>query len=303
MTRLSLELGGNAPVLVFPDVDLEAGRRRRGRGEVPQRRPGVRRAAAVPRREGRRPTSSSIHAAAVAGALRVGSGPRSGVAGGPAHQRAAARSRRGAGRSPRARPARRSASAAPGRRSSRAAISIEPTVVGDVKPSMPHLRGRDLRTGDAGGVLRRSGRSDRAGERHALRACRLRVDATTCATAIRASERLEFGMIGVNEWTPQAVEAPFVGLEGERHRPRGRARRTRGVSRNQARCDRRAVGNGRGPAARDAAHARAVGSGPLEVVAIVNINNVPPVAVYGWASLALWLLAFSRSSCPKQSPC
>ncbi len=30
-------------------------------------------------------------------------------------------------------------------------------------------------------------------------------------TAIRASERLEFGMIGVNEWTPQAVEAPFVG--------------------------------------------------------------------------------------------
>ena len=30
-------------------------------------------------------------------------------------------------------------------------------------------------------------------------------------TAIRASERLEFGMVGVNEWTPQAVEAPFVG--------------------------------------------------------------------------------------------
>jgi amino acid transporter len=27
-------------------------------------------------------------------------------------------------------------------------------------------------------------------------------------------------------------------------------------------------------------------------VAIVNINNVPPVAVYGWASLGLWLLAF-----------
>jgi amino acid transporter len=30
----------------------------------------------------------------------------------------------------------------------------------------------------------------------------------------------------------------------------------------------------------------------LKVVAILNINNVPPVAVYGWASLALWLLAF-----------
>jgi len=30
----------------------------------------------------------------------------------------------------------------------------------------------------------------------------------------------------------------------------------------------------------------------LKVVAVVNINNVPPVAVYGWASLLLWLLAF-----------
>ena len=30
----------------------------------------------------------------------------------------------------------------------------------------------------------------------------------------------------------------------------------------------------------------------LKVVAIVNINNVPPVAVYGWFSLVLWALAF-----------
>src|SRR6266851_5421477 len=30
----------------------------------------------------------------------------------------------------------------------------------------------------------------------------------------------------------------------------------------------------------------------LKIVAIVNINNVPPVAVYGWASLGLWALAF-----------
>jgi glutamate:GABA antiporter len=30
----------------------------------------------------------------------------------------------------------------------------------------------------------------------------------------------------------------------------------------------------------------------LKIVAIVNINNVPPVAVYGWASLLLWSLAF-----------
>ncbi|HWW88886.1 MAG TPA: APC family permease [Vicinamibacterales bacterium] len=30
----------------------------------------------------------------------------------------------------------------------------------------------------------------------------------------------------------------------------------------------------------------------LEIVAIVNINNVPPVAVYGWTSLLLWVAAF-----------
>ena len=30
----------------------------------------------------------------------------------------------------------------------------------------------------------------------------------------------------------------------------------------------------------------------LKIVAIVNINNVPPVAVYGWSSLVLWGLAF-----------
>jgi len=30
----------------------------------------------------------------------------------------------------------------------------------------------------------------------------------------------------------------------------------------------------------------------LKIVAVVNINNVPPVAVYGWASLGLWGLAF-----------
>lgn len=30
----------------------------------------------------------------------------------------------------------------------------------------------------------------------------------------------------------------------------------------------------------------------LKIVAIININNVPPVAVYGWTSLILWVLAF-----------
>src|SRR5262245_11574818 len=37
----------------------------------------------------------------------------------------------------------------------------------------------------------------------------------------------------------------------------------------------------------------------FKIVAIVNINNVPPVAVYGWASLALWLLAFATFFVPE----
>ncbi|MGH9143948.1 MAG: APC family permease [Vicinamibacterales bacterium] len=37
----------------------------------------------------------------------------------------------------------------------------------------------------------------------------------------------------------------------------------------------------------------------LKVVAIVNINNVPPVAVYGWASLGLWGLAFATFFIPE----
>jgi amino acid transporter len=37
----------------------------------------------------------------------------------------------------------------------------------------------------------------------------------------------------------------------------------------------------------------------LKIVAIVNINNVPAVAVYGWASLGLWMLAFATFFLPE----
>ena len=29
--------------------------------------------------------------------------------------------------------------------------------------------------------------------------------------ALKCSEQLDFGMIGINDWAPQTVEAPFVG--------------------------------------------------------------------------------------------
>lgn len=37
----------------------------------------------------------------------------------------------------------------------------------------------------------------------------------------------------------------------------------------------------------------------FKIVAIVNINNVPPVAVYGWTSLVLWVLAFLTFFAPE----
>src|SRR5438309_1894278 len=37
----------------------------------------------------------------------------------------------------------------------------------------------------------------------------------------------------------------------------------------------------------------------LKIVAIVNINNVPPVAVYGWTSIVLWTIAFAALFVPE----
>ena len=42
----------------------------------------------------------------------------------------------------------------------------------------------------------------------------------------------------------------------------------------------------------------------LKIVAIVNLNNVPATAVYGWFSVALWNASTpsSRSSTPRIAP-
>jgi acyl-CoA reductase-like NAD-dependent aldehyde dehydrogenase len=208
MTRLSLELGGNAPVLVFPDVDMKqiaagaVAAKFRNSGQVciaPQRFLVSRGAA----------DEFVDQVASIAGSLRVGSGLDPATQVGPlinARQRdrveALVASARASGASIRvggARPPEHPRG-----------YFYQPTVVADVAPSMPIYEDEIF-----GPVMPVASFDDldeavamANGTRFGLAAY---VWTNDLRTAIRASERLEFGMVGVNEWTPQAVEAPFVG--------------------------------------------------------------------------------------------
>jgi acyl-CoA reductase-like NAD-dependent aldehyde dehydrogenase len=208
LTRLSLELGGNAPVLVFPDVNLEqvaagaiAAKFRNG-GQVciaPQRFLVARRAS----------EEFVDRVAATVGAMKVGSGLEPETQVGPlinARQRdrveALVESARTAGATVRVggtRPA-----------DLPRGYFYTPTVVADVQPSMAVYEEEIF-----GPVMPIATFDDADeaiavanGTRYGLAAY---VWTNDLRMATRAAERLEFGMIGVNEWSPQAVEAPFVG--------------------------------------------------------------------------------------------
>jgi acyl-CoA reductase-like NAD-dependent aldehyde dehydrogenase len=208
MTRLSLELGGNAPVLVFPGVDLEqlaagaiAAKFRNG-GQV----------CTAPQRflVARRVSDEFVErVAAEVGRLRVGPGLDPETEVGPlinARQRdrvaELVESARTAGATVRvggARPPNRPRG-----------YFYEPTVVADVRPTMPvyeqEIFGPVMPVASFYDVDEAIALAN--GTRYGLAAY---VWTNDMRTAIHASERLEFGMVGVNEWTPQAVEAPFVG--------------------------------------------------------------------------------------------
>jgi acyl-CoA reductase-like NAD-dependent aldehyde dehydrogenase len=208
MTRLSLELGGNAPVLVFPDVDVEqfaagavAAKFRNG-GQVcvaPQRFLVARRAA----------DEFVDRVATLASGLRVGSGLEPDTQVGPLINE---------------RQRERVEALVAGARDSGATVRTggrrlpardrgyfyEPTVVADVLPAMP-LYAEEI----FGPVMPIAAFDDVDEAVSMANATRFGLAAyvwtNDLRTATRASERLEFGMVGVNEWTPQAVEAPFVG--------------------------------------------------------------------------------------------
>ncbi|MBA3455799.1 MAG: NAD-dependent succinate-semialdehyde dehydrogenase [Deltaproteobacteria bacterium] len=196
MTRLSLELGGNAPVLVLPDANLEAVARGavaakfRNAGQVcvsPQRffveRQHVRAFEEVVVDEVRKtrigPLISERHRerveALIASAVSAGATIRTGGV----------------------RPA------GPG-------FFLEPTVLGGVGPTMPasaeEIFGPLFAVTAFDQVDAAIDAANRT--RYGLAAY---VFTNDLPAAMRAYERLDFGMIGINDWSPQATEAPFSG--------------------------------------------------------------------------------------------
>ncbi|MBA3460286.1 MAG: NAD-dependent succinate-semialdehyde dehydrogenase [Deltaproteobacteria bacterium] len=206
MTRLSLELGGNAPVLVLPDVDIEAvargavAARFRNAGQVcvsPQRffvgREQLAAFEEVIVEETRKlPVGSGLDAATRIGPLisarhrdRVEALIKNATSSG-------AKVRTGG-----ARPA------GPG-------FFLQPTVLADVPPTAPAFAEEVFGPLFAMTAFDQLDAAIAAANqtRYGLAAY---VFTNDLSAAMHAYEHLEFGMIGVNEWAPQATEAPFTG--------------------------------------------------------------------------------------------
>jgi succinate-semialdehyde dehydrogenase len=208
MTRLSLELGGNAPVLIFPDVDLN----QLSQGAVAAKFRNSGQVCIAPQRflVARSVADEFVdRVASVVGALRVGSGLEPATQVGPlinARQRdrveALVESAKQSGASVRT-GGRRPADRPRG-------FFYEPTVVADVRTPMPiydeEIFGPVMPVASFDDVDEAIAQANAT--RYGLAAY---VWTNDLRTALHAAERLEFGMVGINEWTPQAVEAPFVG--------------------------------------------------------------------------------------------
>jgi acyl-CoA reductase-like NAD-dependent aldehyde dehydrogenase len=208
VTRLSLELGGNAPVIVMPDVNLDlvtAGAvtsKFRNGGQVcvaPQRFLVQRRVA----------DAFAERVAARASRLRVGSGLDPDVQVGPlinARQRdRVATLVTGAAHGGVTVMAGGQAPAGLSR-----GYFFEPTVLSGVTPEMPVFQEEIF------GPVMPIVAFDELDEAIALAnrtpyGLAAYVWTNDLAASVKASEGLEFGIVGVNEWAPHATEAPFGG--------------------------------------------------------------------------------------------
>jgi succinate-semialdehyde dehydrogenase/glutarate-semialdehyde dehydrogenase len=207
LLRLSMELGGNAPFLVFEDADVDAAvdgamlakMRNIGEACTAANRFFVHESVAVRVRDQVRGPM---------GALVVGKGTKKGVEVGPLITGKARDGRR-------TRPGRRRQGApacSPVARPCRGkGFFYAPTVLADV-PADSRSSGGDLRSGRADvHVHRRGGCRGRAnGTEYGLVAYVFTRDMTRM---IRVSEELEFGMVGINTGIVSNPAAPFGGVK------------------------------------------------------------------------------------------
>jgi len=209
LTRLTLELGGNAPVLIFPDVDVAevarqfASWKQRNAGQV---------CVAPQRLLLHEDVADGFTEALVAETikLRVGHGLEDGTQVGPLitgrhRERVAdlvARSVAGGARV-----------LTGGQALDRPGFFYAPTVLDDLPAGAPALT--DEIFGPVVPIQRFRTLDDalaRANDtEYGLTAFVMTHDLNT---AIKASERLEFGMVCVNDWLPATPEAPFGGVKG-----------------------------------------------------------------------------------------
>lgn len=210
LTRLSLELGGNAPVLVFPDVpDVAA----LARDSVTWKHRNAGQVCVAPQRflvHERVADEFTECAAKAASALRVGHGLDEGVQVGPLIN--AVQRDRVADLVERSRAAGAEVLTG-GRRPERPGYFFEPTVLGGSGPGQPAFEEEVFgpvmpvaRFSDLDEALALANATD-----YGLAAFAFTRD---LKTARRVTESLEFGMVCLNDWLPATPEAPFGGVKG-----------------------------------------------------------------------------------------
>lgn len=208
VTRLSLELGGNAPVIVLPDADMEAV----AAGAVVAKYRNAGQVCVSPQRfliGGERRDEFVERVVPLVEALRLGPGTDPETEVGPminARQRerleglVAAAADQGA-----------TVATGGGRPADQdQGYFFEPTVVTDITPDFPVYReelfGPVMPVVDFGDLDEAIALANDTP--YGLASY---VWTNDLRSAMRAAERLEFGMVGVNEWTPHGTEGPFTG--------------------------------------------------------------------------------------------
>ena len=228
--KVSLELGGNAPFIVFDDADLDAA----VEGAIASKYRNTGQTCVCANRLLVQDGVYDAFVAKLAEAVRqlkVGRRQPKGARAGAADRRQA-RSRRSRNTSPTRSP-RAPAIVVGGERHSLGGTFFEPTVLADVTPRC-WSRGR--RPSARSRRCSASSTEEQAiqhGQRHRIRPGLLLLHAATSAAVWRVAEALEYGMVGINTGLISTESGAVRRHQGIRHRPRGLQVRHRGIHRDQ----------------------------------------------------------------------